>query len=631
MVQPDKKIVRHKRKRYKVNKVRFSLFCLTILSLLVMIGLCINALFNQDSLITATVSEDLIEVVDEQSFKVSLSWEQFDAKKYDQIDIMIDGVIVQTLNIADETFDFTTTKAEDEVKVKVIARRKGFGFDAKELVEIKTPKDNQKISQTIEQLQETETDYVMTQILKSTESLKEIKKSLSYEILSPSALQVETLKSTVVEEDANQIKIEIKIPKKIVENEVGLVILTSYEVDDVPLQIVLTGNEILENLKGDKTGDVSLNYENGNLLLINNKIKTVAYRDYYFYGETVQLIVDSEQQPTTYTLLANDNEIKDDYVVDDKTGIDLSALEPGKYSILLDNQYVTATELESSDVWYTVMREGIAREVKLMQQFGKVILVVNNVTSLPEDVYDIMIDAGHGGLDSGSIGYGGELFERDEVLKASQYMFERFKAHGLKVKMTREDEHDPAGEGNFEYTMSPYMDNGRVTQVYDYEPKYVVSNHLNALDGAQRGYQVYASVASSKMWSDLIASEFKALGHTAKDSLTSEYRVSPGVYKQSFICEPDGEYMLAGCLRDVTDYFYYIRETGGQFTHATSIAARNERYSQVPRYGAETILVEFAYLDNQEDSLLWLSEWESFSEAVVKATVDYLKIPYQSK
>ena len=631
MAQRDKKSVRRKRKRYKLNKVRFSLFCLTVLSLLVMIGLCMNALFNQESLITATVSEDLIEAVDEQSFKVSLSWNQFDETQYNKIDIVIDGVTIKTLAITDETFDFTTTKSEDTVKIEVIARREGVGLDLKETVTVKTPKDNQKIDQTIEQIQVTETDYVMTQVVKSTESLKDIKKSLSYEIISPSAHQVETLKSTVVEEDTNQIKIEIKIPKTLLENEVGLVMLTNYEVGNVPLQIALTGNEILESVNDDKTGDVSLSYENGNLLLINNKMKTVAYHNHYFYAETLQLTVDSEQQPMTYTLLADDKELTGHYVIDDKTGIDLSTLEPGKYSILLDDQYVTVTELEASDVWYTVMRNGIAREVKLMQQFGKVILVVNNVTSLPEDVYDIMVDAGHGGLDSGSIGYGGELFERDEVLKASEYMLGRFEAHGLKVKMTREDEHDPAGEGNFEYTKSPYMENGRVTQVYDYEPKYVVSNHLNALDGAQRGYQVYASVAASKTWSDLISNELTALGHTAKDSTVSEYRVSPGVYKQSFVCEPDGEYMVLGCLRDVTDYFYYIRETGGQFTHATSIAARNDRYSQVPRYGAETILVEFAYLDNKEDSLLWLSEWESFSEAVVKATVDYLKIPYQPK
>ena len=41
---------------------------------------------------------------------------------------------------------------------------------------------------------------------------------------------------------------------------------------------------------------------------------------------------------------------------------------------------------------------------------------------------------------------------------------------------------DPAGPGNFDYGKSPFFDEGRVEQVYRYQTKYMLSNHLNSFD-----------------------------------------------------------------------------------------------------------------------------------------------------
>ena len=57
----------------------------------------------------------------------------------------------------------------------------------------------------------------------------------------------------------------------------------------------------------------------------------------------------------------------------------------------------------------------------------------------------IIIDAGHGGIDSGAVG--NNLLEKDLTLKVSQYMQKRFQELGIPSKMTREgDEYLPKNE-----------------------------------------------------------------------------------------------------------------------------------------------------------------------------------------
>ena len=50
----------------------------------------------------------------------------------------------------------------------------------------------------------------------------------------------------------------------------------------------------------------------------------------------------------------------------------------------------------------------------------------------------IIIDAGHGGIDSGAVG--NNLQEKDLTLEASKYMYDRLNELNIPVKMTREDD-----------------------------------------------------------------------------------------------------------------------------------------------------------------------------------------------
>ena len=81
----------------------------------------------------------------------------------------------------------------------------------------------------------------------------------------------------------------------------------------------------------------------------------------------------------------------------------------------------------------------------------------------------VVLDSGHGGNDQGSSGNG--IIEKDLTLKISQYMYDRFKALGVPVKMTRTSDVD------LEPNDRPgvVLDNGKDVVV--------ISNHINAGGG----------------------------------------------------------------------------------------------------------------------------------------------------
>ena len=81
----------------------------------------------------------------------------------------------------------------------------------------------------------------------------------------------------------------------------------------------------------------------------------------------------------------------------------------------------------------------------------------------------VVIDAGHGGSDSGAIGNG--IIEKNLTLDISKYMYDRLKELGVPVKLTRDSD----------TTLSPKERRARVRDCYG-DGKEVMgsSNHLNA-------------------------------------------------------------------------------------------------------------------------------------------------------
>ena len=84
----------------------------------------------------------------------------------------------------------------------------------------------------------------------------------------------------------------------------------------------------------------------------------------------------------------------------------------------------------------------------------------------------VIIDPGHGGIDSGAVSNG--IKEKDYALKISKYMADRFKELKVPVRLTRDSD----------ITLSP---KNRIKEIKKYfdrtKDTIVISNHLNAGGG----------------------------------------------------------------------------------------------------------------------------------------------------
>ena len=87
------------------------------------------------------------------------------------------------------------------------------------------------------------------------------------------------------------------------------------------------------------------------------------------------------------------------------------------------------------------------------------------------DKYRIVVDAGHGGVDSGAVS--GNLQEKDFTLQAANYMYNRFKDLGVPVTITRDTDKDLTRVERLN-TMRSLGTNPNVI---------ILSNHINAGGG----------------------------------------------------------------------------------------------------------------------------------------------------
>lgn len=89
----------------------------------------------------------------------------------------------------------------------------------------------------------------------------------------------------------------------------------------------------------------------------------------------------------------------------------------------------------------------------------------------------VVIDAGHGGQDSGASG--NEIIEKEYTLKISEYIYNRLKELGVDVKMTRTTDE----------TINPTERVKRILDAFgNSSDVIVVSNHINA--GGAKGKNV---------------------------------------------------------------------------------------------------------------------------------------------
>ncbi len=227
-------------------------------------------------------------------------------------------------------------------------------------------------------------------------------------------------------------------------------------------------------------------------------------------------------------------------------------------------------------------------------------------TNLPHYVYDIVIDPGHGGIDSGAVV--NNIHESLIVLDIAIKLKEELEKMGLKIKLTRTGNYNPGGDG-----VDPYYEIGRVNIPNNARAKYFFSIHLNSAPYKMKkgGVEIYSPPNSNLILPKLMASNIVKYAKT-RYSPNNLNKKSDGVYVRTYneeeikkdILEAKKNNYMPYKITTNTPYHYIIRETGGIVTGAY-IDGRNKKYHKNIYYdsniGVESYLIELGFMVNSFD------------------------------
>lgn len=186
------------------------------------------------------------------------------------------------------------------------------------------------------------------------------------------------------------------------------------------------------------------------------------------------------------------------------------------------------------------------------------------------DNVKVVVDAGHGGTDSGAVN--GNSYEKDFNLQAANYIYNRLEELGIPAVMTRTGDKYLPKNDRIE----------RVDEISDRSPEIIlVSNHINA--GGGEGAEVVYALRNDSTLATMIL-----------DNIGEAGQIKRKVYQRRLPENPN------------LDYYYIIRETN-------------------PR---ESILIEYGFIDNANDLRKLQNNLEDYAEGVVKAIANYINVPY---
>ena len=347
--------------------------------------------------------------------------------------------------------------------------------------------------------------------------------------------------------------------------------------------------------------------------------------------EAFLIFVDSTFNETKYDLSVNENK----FYLSDKIngGLNLEDIKYDNSTILLmsnDKYYplINNSNYENTD-YYTISNFNKTnylefvfskfKDVSFLKLKCKNILVPNNV-------YDIVIDPGHGGADVGAVS--GNIYESNISLSISNLIKKKLEDEGFKIKLTREDDSNPG----------PYGEGGRATIPYEVKAKIFLSVHVNSTPHSiiSGGTEVYASPNMNYDFAYTIASKIKEYANSTYSSLQL-YKVKDGVYVKNLSKQDIEEaresaknsgYTYYENVTTNTPWYFYNRETGGYMTGAY-MDGRNKVYPANPYYnsnmGIEGYLLELGYITCKNDLNNLINNQDGYAKGITKAIVEELK------
>ena len=183
----------------------------------------------------------------------------------------------------------------------------------------------------------------------------------------------------------------------------------------------------------------------------------------------------------------------------------------------------------------------------------------------------VVIDAGHGGEDSGASG--NSIIEKNMTLDISKELYNKLKLYNIPVKLTRDSD----------ITLSPSERTEKIKSAFgNSEDVLVISNHINA--GGGDGAEVIYALRNKSTLADLILEELRNQGQNSRKAY--QRRLPSDTSK---------------------DYYFIHRDTGI----------------------TEPVIVEYGFLDSTgDDPQLLKRDYIKLADAVAKAVVQYMGLSY---
>lgn len=348
--------------------------------------------------------------------------------------------------------------------------------------------------------------------------------------------------------------------------------------------------------------------------------------------ENITLILEAQEEQLEYDLKY---EIKESEIIFTtceyiNRGINLEKLSKENYIFLIkvkekseENKYyslkVNDVKIEELE-YYTISKNNMTNYITLnetkKEENSYLTLSIKNI-QMPDNIYDITIDAGHGGESSGAVNKGYK--ESDIVLDYSLKLKELLEKQGLKVALTRSED----------VLTEEYGEKGRAVLPNKVKSKYTFSLHLNSFTKVRSGVEVYAPSRADLSFAKLLAKNIVEYANT-EYSINEIDKVYDGVYVRNFTKEDiedsnksakeDG-YEKYNITED-TPYLFMIRETGGKITNAY-VDGRNKEYKTNLYYnsnmGNESYLIELGYINSDKDLNNLLNNKEGYVKGIIES------------
>lgn len=365
----------------------------------------------------------------------------------------------------------------------------------------------------------------------------------------------------------------------------------------------------------------------------------VSISELYIYGTNLNMIGSYDFNDSAELVLYNGEFISykinclDGYfnvseLIND--GIYLDDIPVGEYYLFLrtkyveDNvekykYYVLVNDTEYHDTTYYSM-SNYNKKIVIDEEDTYPTMMMHVINNTDENVYDVVIDPGHGGRDGGASNNGYK--ETDFTMDIATRVKNILENYGFKVKLTYEEEQLSSSE-----KLEEYGTHGRAVVPREVSAKYLFSIHLNSSNSSSvSGLEVYTAKNINYDFAKNLVSNITTttgLGY----SNNKINKIADSIYSRNFTQENIDSSMKEYQDKNLnpyeittnSNYYYMIRETGGIITGAY-VDDRNSEILANPfvksNVGTESYILELGYLSNKNDLNNVINNMDKYAEGI---------------